>query len=511
MVSIKLLVVFTLMVVVGLSFTAHRILELDRVTRQSIATENAARYSEALRAFRSVYTSEVVHRCEEMGIPVSEHYRSQSNTIPLPATLTKVLGERLGQLGETEVSLYSEHPFSAGDSALKLTAFQRQSIARFKVDPESKIHQFEAGPTGEVVRYAVADRMSAECVSCHNTHPDSPKTDWRVGDVRGVIEVVYPVGASSGAIDGKLDTTVWILVVVGIFVLLILTTTVLGQRKIAAHSQQMAEGAEIARRSVQAEMDARIAAEEAQSVAERRTLHVQRLESLGLLAGGVAHDFNNLLVSILGNTELAKHELENQSYAFDKLALVEQASKKAAELTQKLLDFAGDAPPTMKPIALNDCIVDLAQLLEASINTKVSLALELGTDLPLILGDQTRIEQILLNLVNNAAESMTGTGKQVVIKTAFSDGAEVQDSVLALDESLVGQAHVYLEVVDQGEGIRSDTLGHIFDPFFSTKGPGRGLGLSTILGIVRAHNGSLVVRTEKNIGTSFRIGFHIAP
>lgn len=153
------------------------------------ARENAERYTEALSTVRSVYTSEVVGPASKAGITATHDYLQRDGTIPLPATLTIAIGDRIGQSDSgVEVALYSDYPFPFRSNRV-LDEFQRAAIEQLSVRPNEPVSVIESGQ----LRYATADVMQQSCVQCHNSHPETPKRDWKAGDVRGVLEVSLPI------------------------------------------------------------------------------------------------------------------------------------------------------------------------------------------------------------------------------------------------------------------------------------------------------------------------------
>jgi PAS domain S-box-containing protein len=165
---------------------------------QAVALQGAILEGEAFEEFRELYTSEVVGRLQAQGIEVTHDYAAKAKAVPLPATLAMDLGERLsrGRPG-AYVRLYSDYPFPwRKDRRAPLDAFEEAALQKLRQDPERPVHSFAEFEGRPSLRYAVADRMKASCVSCHNTHPDSPKTDWKEGDVRGVLEVIRPLDNS---------------------------------------------------------------------------------------------------------------------------------------------------------------------------------------------------------------------------------------------------------------------------------------------------------------------------
>ncbi len=168
--------------------------QLSSELKEAAAIEGAARYSEVLTEFRTLYTSEVVARLRPYGIEVTHDYQSKEGAIPLPATLSLLLGERIGRKGSSvQVRLYSDHPFPWQEDGGPRNEFERAALDQLRRVPNEPFVQFAEIQGRPALRYATADLMRPQCVGCHNSHPDSPKTDWEVGDVRGVLEVILPM------------------------------------------------------------------------------------------------------------------------------------------------------------------------------------------------------------------------------------------------------------------------------------------------------------------------------
>ncbi|MCI0418976.1 MAG: response regulator, partial [Acidobacteria bacterium] len=238
---------------------------------------------------------------------------------------------------------------------------------------------------------------------------------------------------------------------------------------------------------------------------QSRLLQTQKLESLGVLAGGIAHDFNNLLTGILGNAGLALMRLESSSPARELIQRVISASERAAELTRQMLAYAGKASFEIRPISLSEHILESTHHLTATISKKVAFDLRLEEGLPAVEVDPAQIQQLVMNLIINAAESCgEGTGT-VVVSTRLVQVEAGQHEQWFTGENLRPGPYVCLEVQDNGCGMDKETLEKVFDPFFTTKFTGRGLGLSTVLGIVRAHQGSLQVKSTIGQGSTFTV------
>lgn len=237
-----------------------------------------------------------------------------------------------------------------------------------------------------------------------------------------------------------------------------------------------------------------------------KLLQTQKLESLGVLAGGIAHDFNNLLTGILGNAGLALLRLDATDPARELVQRVIGASERAAELTRQMLAYAGKASFEIRPVSLSEHILETTQHLTATISKKVAFDLHLGDGLPAVEVDPAQIQQLAMNLIINAAESCGDGPGAVTVRTRL---AEVQpgeqDAQWFTGEALSPGPYVCLEVEDTGCGMDEETVARIFDPFFTTKFTGRGLGLSTVLGIVRTHRGGLYVKSAPGQGSTFKV------
>ncbi len=242
---------------------------------------------------------------------------------------------------------------------------------------------------------------------------------------------------------------------------------------------------------------------------DEKLRHAQKLESLGVLAGGVAHDFNNLLTGILGNTSLALEMLPKENPTRSILRDVLNASERASHLTRQLLAYAGKGRFVIEPINLSALVREISNLIQSSIPTHVQLRLELRNDMPLIQADSGQLQQVIMNLVLNGAEAIRSDQNGTVLVT--TDILKIDDrylrSALVASSDLAGGTYVTLEVHDSGCGMDEATIGRIFEPFFTTKFTGRGLGLAAVQGIVRGHKGAIKVYSRPGNGTTFKVWF----
>jgi PAS domain S-box-containing protein len=245
---------------------------------------------------------------------------------------------------------------------------------------------------------------------------------------------------------------------------------------------------------------------------EQRLRQAQRLESIGILAGGVAHDFNNLLTGILGNSSLVLETVEPGSRSRAMLHDVITASERAAQLTRQLLTYAGKDHGNLQLLDVTAAARELVPLLTASIPKMVKLSLELEDGLPLVQADPAQLQQVMMNLVINAGESVperTPGEVRVSVGRHRLQPEDYRDAVVPIETG--DREYVSFSVTDNGSGMDAATQAHIFDPFFTTKFQGRGLGLSAVLGIVKGHRGTLTVRTSPEEGSVFTVLLPASP
>jgi len=241
-----------------------------------------------------------------------------------------------------------------------------------------------------------------------------------------------------------------------------------------------------------------------------RLQKAQKLEVLGVLAGGIAHDFNNLLVSMLGHASLAMMRLSPDSPAMESLRQVEASAERASELTRQLLAYSGRGRFVVEPLVLDEAIEEIVALLRVSLAKGIELRLDFQDDLPAVEADLAQIRQLVMNLITNASDAIGTRGGVVRVSTRLveTDSSYFDDHWL--QQELPEGLYVALEVSDTGEGMSPETQARMFDPFFSTKPGGHGLGLAAALGIVRGHNGSVRVYSEPGRGTSIKVLLPVA-
>ncbi len=228
----------------------------------------------------------------------------------------------------------------------------------------------------------------------------------------------------------------------------------------------------------------------------------QKMEAIGTLAGGIAHDFNNVLQSIIGYTELTKEDVPEGSLAQSNLQEVFKSAMRAKDMVQQILAFSRKADTKKNPIKVQSVVMEALKLLRTSIPSTIEIRQNIDADCRLVLADSTQIHQVVMNLATNAYQAMRDEGG-VLELTLMEEEISSDDSGQDLDPG----AYLKLTISDTGHGIGNVVIGKIFEPYFTTKGPGEGtgMGLSVVHGIVRDHGGDIKVYSELGEGTAFHV------
>ncbi len=255
----------------------------------------------------------------------------------------------------------------------------------------------------------------------------------------------------------------------------------------------------------------RIELEQEKEHLHTQLLHTQKLESLGVLAGGIAHDFNNILAAVMGHASLASNKYKSDPAAVKQhLNKIVLASEKAADLCKQMLAYSGQGKVFVDWIDLSTLIKDMLNILEVSLNKGIILKLSLTENLPLVEADASQLQQVIMNLITNANEAIDDISGIIAIRTGvMSANNDYLESCLCSEDIQPGH-FIFMEVSDTGCGMDRETIKKIFDPFFSTKFIGRGLGMSAVLGIIRSHQGALKIYSEPKTGTTFRVLLPVA-
>ncbi|GAB5560771.1 MAG: hypothetical protein SynsKO_24180 [Synoicihabitans sp.] len=238
---------------------------------------------------------------------------------------------------------------------------------------------------------------------------------------------------------------------------------------------------------------------------ERKIQSSQKMESLGVLAGGIAHDFNNILATVLSQASMLRRDDKLTSLQDTQLERIEIAARRAAGLCEQMLTYAGQGGHDTEPVDVNEIGEDIRSLLAASISKRINLTFEPAQDISLIEANPSQLRQVVMNLVINATDAIGEDAGCVTLRTAQRTIAAEELNQAVGHPDLAGGEFVVISVDDDGPGIKAEDKDRIAEPFFTTKFHGRGLGLSTVLGIVQKHDGAMAVKSSPGEGATFTI------
>ena len=257
------------------------------------------------------------------------------------------------------------------------------------------------------------------------------------------------------------------------------------------------------------DMSERKKADNERTAIENRLQRSKKMESLGTMAGSIAHNFNNLLMVVLGNLELAKSDLSEGSTAARNIQRAANASQRAADLSSMMLTYVGQLKMESVPVDLSQAVKTVLKNLDESKMANVNLDMKLTDPMPLVAADADQMRQMISGFITNAIEALGKEEGRVRISTGSMHCNKDYLSTTYLREEMPEGIYAYVEVADTGRGMDAETLGKVFDPFFSTKFTGRGLGMAAVMGIIRSHNGAIKVSSVKNEGSVFTALFPI--
>ena len=257
--------------------------------------------------------------------------------------------------------------------------------------------------------------------------------------------------------------------------------------------------------ALEAEMGVRQKLEEERLELERQMMETQKLDSLGVLASAIAHDFNNLLTVIVGSADLIRLKEAGNQDILPPLDSILSASSRAASLCQQMLDFAGKGTGHRVPLAIDPLVKESLELAGAAFAPSCLAQSQIEPDLPFVRGDSGQLRQVMVNLLLNAAEAIGKNVGEILLRVHLADVNSVRAAKLQGTASLAAGRYLCIEVSDTGPGMAPEVLKRVFEPFFSTRFLGRGLGLPATLGIVRAHGGGIEIDSTPGAGTTVRV------
>ena len=238
-----------------------------------------------------------------------------------------------------------------------------------------------------------------------------------------------------------------------------------------------------------------------------QAVHAQKLESLGALAGGIAHDFNNMLTALMGNIGLAIANVADPDHSRRYMDNIDQSVERASALCDQLLASSGGGQFTVSTVDLSALVTEMSGLLEVGLSKKAALEIDLGPEKVAVEGDPTQVRQVIMNVLTNASESLEDQRGHITLRTTTAAFDRAALARMFFGDGLDPGRYAVFEVVDNGCGMDPAVVSQVFDPLYSTKFAGHGLGMAAVAGIMRAHRGAIEIHSELGAGTIVRLLF----
>jgi signal transduction histidine kinase/ActR/RegA family two-component response regulator len=532
-------VVFFVLLLTAVGFVLWSVSVSSSRLVEKTTLNDAAIYADSLAEFRTLYTSEVVTAAKASGMSITHDYKDRANAIPLPATLSMLLGQRIDEHASgASARLFSEFPFPWRANGGPNDQFERDALSHLQANPDNPYYSFCEVDGQPVLRYAIADLMRTSCIDCHNSHPESPKTDWKVGDVRGVLEVTFPLGNATEAaaenaritISGIIGLAFMGIVGMGLFVKHSRKTSLsiaLSNRKLEEANLRLAHRQTELTTLLKSVEEQRMEITESRNVTEERSRHVEmaRRGALNMMRdmeeakfkadaatlakseflANMSHEIRTPMTAILGFSEMLLNE--------DGIDLAPEQRRESICTIRKngqyLIDIINDILDLSKiesgklEVEQIDCspyqiLAGVVTLMSVRSAAKgISLEIEFDGPIPdRIQSDPTRLRQILINLTGNAIK-FTEVGKVRIVARLL--GANTDQPMMQFD------------VVDTGIGMTDKQIDILYQPFVQAdtsttrKFGGTGLGLTISKRLANMLGGDICAQSTPGKGSTFSV------
>jgi signal transduction histidine kinase/CheY-like chemotaxis protein len=511
---------------VGLFLSIWSLSDVAFHATRMAAVQDAALLADSIKTLQETYQGEIAQEFEAGTSPLFRPDGDPDSQRPSVRQLSaKFAGKMAGNIPGSRVRIHEDlGAFIGSNHATDSKDFLAQTSNRLREEPAEAVAIVETRDGGRFLRYVVGTEPDGVCATCAETALGSSNQN-ESGLEQQIIDLSIPLD-SQLVIDSKTDISQGL---VFFSFLSLMWFGVAGLTLIASREKSRKTAKEAERyRSLSSQLQLSIIEEEetrrANDRLQTRLQEAQKIESLSVLAGGLAHDFNNLLVPILANADLLKSELVGNSLGSEMLDDIDLAANRASGLCQQMLAYAGKTTTRQSHLYLNSSIEKTTRILGVNVPKNCNLELDLAKNLPFVEADPSEIEQVMLNLVTNASEAIGSRSGSIQIRTGVCDlapsdsSARKQCSHEVSADGASGISHepeaaasgVFFEVFDDGIGMSEETQKKIFDPFYSTKFAGRGLGLAAVQGILRSHGGSIQVESELGRFTRIRVELPVA-
>jgi signal transduction histidine kinase len=470
------------------------------------ARDAIERQAQEITHFRNFYSAEIVSRALKAGVSITDNYKNAAHALPLPATFVIDFGQYLRkQENDAHVALYSDLPFPRRVAERQLDDFQIAALAHLKLNPDTPYTREEVRDGRTYLRFAQADRMQADCVTCHNSYPGSPKTDWKVGDVRGALEVDMPIDHWQNEASSLLRRSFGMLMLVTIAGLVLVWFSLRQLRNTLHTAQRLAKQNHQSNIALRAQMQQREAMEQGLRESQTAlTLAKERAESANLLKSeflaNMSHEIRTPMNGIVGMTQLTLQTGLNDTQR-EYLTLANNSSSHLLTIINDILDFskieAGHL--SLQPVRMGP-----GQVLQHTLRSFSAEALAKGLDIQVqiaenvpqeVIADPVRLRQILTNLIGNAVK--------------FTDKGSIQIQLERHTDASDSRVVLKFSIADTGIGFDPDKTDQLFSPFIQADGSitrsfgGTGLGLAITRSLVLLMGGQISADSQPGQGAIF--------